>query len=75
MYEITPQQMCVLIRNKVIRDNSNDDVMSMREVLLGERDLELDEAKRLLSRYEGKTPLIDAMQELLEAKANDDDGV
>lgn len=68
--------MFVLIRDKVIHSNSNDDVMSMGEILLGERDLELDEANRLVSRYESKTPLIDAMQELLEAKANDsDDGV
>ena len=39
--------------------------MSMREVLLGERDLELDEALRIFKRYESQTPVIDVLEELI----------
>ena len=64
--EVTPQELCVLIRNKLRPDGTSpDDLMSMREVLLGERDLELDEALRIFKRYESQTPVIDVLEELI----------
>ncbi len=58
--------MCPLIRVRLIpKGISDDDCDLIRQVLLRERDLELDEAKRMSKRFEGQTPLLDAMQGLL----------
>ena len=58
--------MCPLI-GQLIREKgfSEDDCDLMREVLLRQRDLQLDEAKRLAKRFEGQTPVLDVMQRLL----------
>ena len=67
VYEVTPEEMCVLIRYKTLKTGLNiDDMQVIREVLLGERDLGLEEAVRIGKRFEGKTPILDALKELLE---------
>ena len=69
MHQLEPKEMCPLIRNQLVTKGfSDDDCDQIRGVLLRERDLELDEAKRLASRFEGQTPLLDAMQSLLKEK-------
>ena len=71
VYEITPEEMCELIRYKTLKTGlSIDDMQIIREVLLEERDLGLEEATRIGRRFEGKTPILDALQELL-AEAQD----
>lgn len=61
--------MCPLIGNRIREKGfSQDDCDLIREVLLREKDLELDEAQRLAARFEGQTPLLDAMQGLLMEK-------
>lgn len=69
---MTPVQLCVIIRNRVGSVKRPEDIRSMREVLLGERDLELDEAERMLNRYEDRTVVIDVLEELMRehTKAN-----
>ncbi len=65
-YQLEPQDMCPLIRARLIpKGISDDDCDLIRQVLLRERDLELSEAKRMAKRFEGQTPLLDAMQGLL----------
>ena len=65
-YQIEPEEMCPLIGKRVREKGfSDDDCDLIREVLLRERDMQLDEAKRMAKRYEGQTPLLDAMQGLL----------
>lgn len=72
--DVTPEELCVLIRNRVGAINSPDDLMSMREVLLGERDLELDEAQRIFDRYDGRTLVIDVLEELMREHTEANDG-
>jgi hypothetical protein len=65
-YQLEPEEMCPLIRSRLsVKGFSADDCDQIRGVLLRERDLELDEARRLANRFEGQTPLLDAMQGLL----------
>ena len=64
--------MCKEIRPLLPNNGiSIDDIETIRAVLLREQDLELEQGKRMAKRYEGQTPLIDALQQLLEA---DQDG-
>ena len=69
MYEVTPEELCVLLRTKLEgKGMSPDDKQTLREVLLGEYDLQDEEALRLASRYSGQTPVIDALSELITEK-------
>ncbi len=66
MYQLEPKEMCPVIGNRIRKKGfSDDDCDLIRQVLLRERDLELSEAKRMAKRFEGQTPLLDAMQALL----------
>ena len=67
MYEMTPEEMCIKIRPLLIQKGiSVDDIELIGQVLLRQADLELEQGIRMAKRYEGQTPLIDALQELLE---------
>ena len=67
MYEMTPEEMCAEIRPLLLNAGlSIDDIETIAAVLLRQQDLELEQGKRMAKRYEGQTPLIDALQELLE---------
>jgi len=75
MYEVTPEELCVLLRIRLIgKGISPDDIQTLREVLLGESDLQEEEALRLASRYSGQTPMIDALSELMAEKLTGNDG-
>ena len=75
MYEVTPEELCVLLRTKLIgKGISLDDMQTIREVLLGENDLKEEEAVRLANRYSGQTPVIDALSELMAEKQTGKDG-
>ena len=66
MYELTPDEMLAeLIPLLIKKGISIDDIETMEAVLLRQRELELGQGVRMAKRYEGQTPLIDAMQELL----------
>ena len=68
MYETTPEEMCEQIRPLLIQKGiSVDDMELISQVLLRQADLELEAGIRMAKRYEGQTPLIDALQQLLEA--------
>ena len=67
MFEATPEEMYEQMRPLLIqRGISVDDMELIRQVLLRQADLELEAGIRMAKRYEGQTPLIDAMQELLQ---------
>ena len=67
MYEMTPEEMCKKIRPLLLSNGiSIDDIETVAAVLLRQQNLELEQGKRMAKRYEGQTPLIDALQELLE---------
>jgi hypothetical protein len=67
MYGMTPEEMCEEIRPLLLNNGiSIDDVETIGAVLLRQQDLELEQGQRMAKRYEGQTPLIDAMQELLD---------
>jgi len=66
MYQFEPKEMCPVIGNRIREKGfSDDDCDLIRQVLLRERDLGLDEALRMAKRFEDQTPLLDAMQALL----------
>ena len=67
VYKATPEEMCDQLRPLLIRKgHSFDDMEMIRAVLLRKEDLELEQGMRMAKRYGGQTPLIDALQELLE---------
>ena len=67
MYEMTPEEMCIELRPLLLNAGiSIDDIETIAAVLLKQRDLELEQGMRMAKRYEGQTPLIDALQQLLE---------
>ena len=67
MYEMTPKEMYKEIRPLLLNNGiSIDDIETIRAVLLRQKDLELEQGIRMAKRYEGQTPLIDALQQLLE---------
>ena len=67
MYKMTPIEMCEEIRPLLIKkEMSIDDIETVMVVLLRQQDLELEQGMRLAKRYEGQTPLIDALQELMD---------
>ena len=67
MYKMTPEEMCKEIRPLLLNNGiSIDDIETIEAVLLKQQDLELEQGMRLAKRYEGQTPLIDALKELLE---------
>ena len=75
MYEVTPEELCVLLRTKLKgKGISPDDMQTIREVLLGENDLQEKEAVRLANRYKGQSPVIDALSELMAEKLAGKDG-
>ena len=64
---MAPEEMCAEIRPLLIkRGISIDDIETIRVVLLRQQDLELEQGQRMAKRYEGQTPLINALEELLE---------
>ena len=67
MYEMTPNEMSREMRPLLLSNGiSIDDIETIEAVLLRQADLELEQGIRMAKRYEGQTPLIDALQELLE---------
>ena len=75
LYEVTPEELCVLLRTKLEgKGISPDDMQTLREVLLDENDLQDEEALRLANRYRGKTPVIDSLSELIAEKLVGKDG-
>ena len=67
LYRMTPEEMCKEIRPLLLNNKlSIDDIETIEAVLLRQQDLELEQGLRMAKRYEGQTPLIDALQELLE---------
>ena len=67
MYQATPEEMWAELRPSLIKSGISVDDMEMIElVLLRQEELELEAAVRMAKRYEGQTPLIDALQELLD---------
>ena len=67
LYEMTPEEMQNKLRPLLLNAGlSIDDIETIEAVLLRQLDLELEQGIRLAKRYEGQTPLIDALQELLE---------
>lgn len=68
IYQATPEEMYIKLRPLLLNAGlSIDDIETIAAVLLRQQDLELEQGKRLAKRYEGQTPLIDALQQLLEA--------
>ena len=67
MYQATPEEMWAKLRPPLIKNGiSVDDMETIKLVLLRQEDLELEQGVRMAKRYEGQTPLIDALQELLD---------
>ena len=66
-YKMTPEEMCKEIRPLLNNGINIDDIETIGAVLLRQQDLELEQGQRMAKRYEGQTPLIDALQQLLEA--------
>ena len=67
MYQMTPEEMCLKIRPLLLNNGiSIDDIETIAAVLLRQQDLELEQGQRMAKRYEGQTPLIDALQQLLK---------
>ena len=74
LYEVTPEELCVLLRTKLEgKGISPDDMQTLRELLLGENDLKEEEALRLANRYSGQTPVIDALSELIQEHQRTDE--
>ena len=68
MYQATPEEMYVKLRPLLLNAGlSIDDIETIAAVLLRQAELELEAGIRMAKRYEGQTPLIDALQRLLEA--------
>lgn len=67
IYQATPEEMWAKLRPPLIKNRiSIDDMETIKSVLLRQQDLELEQGVRMAKRYEGQTPLIDALQELLD---------
>ena len=67
MYGMTPEEMCKELRPLLLNNGiSIDDIETISVVLLRQQDLKLEQGQRMAKRYEGQTPLINALEELLK---------
>lgn len=67
MYDKTPDELCDVMSPLMIKKGiSPDDMATIRSVLLRHTDLDLEAGKRMARRYEGQTPLIDCLAELID---------
>ena len=66
IHQLAPEEMCIKLKPSLLNNGiSIGDIETVVAVLLKQEELELEQGQRMAKRYEGQTPLLDALQELL----------